>query len=109
MPCRINVFSGRKRERSPRENTPSGDFGGFSRGDLSPRQAKIRQTGGKKATHENCRTFVWRGERSPCDKHEKVTIWRFFAWRLFAFSPRKHDNTNVKCLKLVSGEKCVGV
>ena len=37
MPCRINVFSGRKRERSPRENPPNGDFAGFSHGDLSPR------------------------------------------------------------------------
>jgi len=26
-------------------------------------------------------------------KHEKVIIWRVFALRLFAFSPRKHDNT----------------
>jgi len=58
MPCRINVFSGRKRERSPRENTPNGDFGGFSPGDLSPRQAKKRQTGGEKATHEKCRTLA---------------------------------------------------
>ena len=44
MPCRISVFSGRKREKSPCENPPNGDFGGFSHGDLSPRQAKIRQT-----------------------------------------------------------------
>jgi len=175
MPCRINVFSGRKRERSPRENSPKGDFVGFSHGDLSPRQAKIRQTVTENATHGMSRTFVWRGERSPCEytkkssiggfsrgdllrfrpfvvflpggakvrhaktrqmvtfscfrvatfrspgkdstnrrrkgdawkvsyfrvagrkvamrKHEKVTIWRFFAWRHFAFSPRKHDNT----------------
>jgi len=30
------VFWGRKREWSPRENPPNGDFGGFSHGDLSP-------------------------------------------------------------------------
>jgi len=67
MPCRLNVFLGQTRERSPRENPPIGDFGGFSRGDLSPRQAKIRQTGGGKAVHEKCRTFVWQGERPPCE------------------------------------------
>ena len=59
MPCRISGFSGRKRERSPRENPPNGDVGGFSHGDLSPRQAKIRKTGGEKATHEKCRSFAW--------------------------------------------------
>ena len=77
MPCRINVFSGRKRERSPRENPPKGDFVGFSHGDLSPRQAKIRQTGGEKATHEKCRTFVWRGERSPCENTKKSPFGGF--------------------------------
>ena len=58
MPCRINVFSGRKRERSPRENPPKGDFVGFSHGDLSPHQAKIRQTVAENATHGMSRTFV---------------------------------------------------
>ena len=29
MPCRINVCSWRKRERSPGENPPKGDFSGF--------------------------------------------------------------------------------
>jgi len=33
------------------------------------------------------------GRKVAMQKHEKVTIWRVFAWRLFAFSPRKHDNT----------------
>ena len=67
MPCRTNVFSGRKRERSPRENPTNGDFVGFSHGGLSSRHAKIGQIGGEKATHEKCRTFEWRGERSPCE------------------------------------------
>ena len=80
MPCRINVFSGRKRERSPRENSPNGNFGGFLHGDRSPRQAKIRKTVAENATHGMSRTFVWRGEKSLCKKHEKVTIWRVFAW-----------------------------
>jgi len=87
MPCRINVFSGRKGERSPRENPPKGDFVGFSHGNLSPRQAKIRQTVAENATHEMSRTFLWRGGRSPCENTKKVTIWRVFAWRPFAFSP----------------------
>jgi len=40
VPCRINVFSGRKREKSPRENPPNGDFGGFSHGNLSQKYDK---------------------------------------------------------------------
>jgi len=40
-------------ERSPRENPPNCDVCGFSLGDLSPRQAKIRQTGAK--TRNICR------------------------------------------------------
>jgi len=86
MPSRINVFSGQKRERSPRENPPKGDFVGFSHGDLSSRQAKIRQTVAENATRGMSRAFVWRGERSPC-QNTKVIIRRFFAWRPFAFSP----------------------
>jgi len=35
VPCRINVFSGRKRERSPRENPQNGDFEGVLHGDLA--------------------------------------------------------------------------
>jgi len=67
VPCRISVFSGRKREKSPCENPPNGDFGGVSHCDLSPRQAKIRQTVAENATHGMSRTFVWRGKRSPCE------------------------------------------
>jgi len=90
MPCRINVFSGRKRERSPREDPPKGYFVGFSHGDLSPRQAKIRQTVAENATHGILRTFVWRGERSPCENTKKSP---FGGFSRCAFSPRKHDNT----------------
>jgi len=113
VPCGINVFSGCKRERSPLENLPNDDFGGFSHGDLSPRQAKIPQTGGAKgrqatihqnqkfggfsrgdllprhakirhtedenATHGLSRTFVWRGERSPCENTKKSPFGGFFA------------------------------
>ena len=64
------VFSGRKRKRSPRENPPNCDFGEFSLGDLSPRQAKIDKqyqktqrveyrvlsSGGAKSRHAKTRT-----------------------------------------------------
>jgi len=99
VPCRINVFSGRKREKSPRENPLNSDFGGISHGDLSPRQAKIRQTVAENATRGMSRTFVWRGERSPCENTKKVNIWRVFAWRPFA--PPCKDATN-------SGENAKG-
>jgi len=89
MPCRINVFSGRIGERSPRENTLNGDFVGFSHGDLSPRQAKIRQTVAENATRGMSRTFVWRGERSPCENTKKSSFGGFSRG---AFLPRKHDN-----------------
>ena len=77
------------------QNTLNGDFGGFSRGgfsrgDLSPRQAKIRQTGDEKATHEKCRTFVWRGEKSPCEKTKKSPFGGFSRG---AFSPFRPENT----------------
>ena len=93
MPFRINVFSGRKGERSPRENPPKGVFVGFSHGDLPPRQAKIRQTGGEKAKHAKCRTFVWRGERSPCEntKSDHLEGFRVAPIRLFAPKTRLYD------------------
>ena len=76
MPRRISVFSGLKSKRSS-----NGDFSGFLHGDLSPRQAKIRHTVGEKTTHEKCCTFVWRGERSPCENTKKSRVAPF---RLFA-------------------------
>ena len=95
MPCRINVFSGRQRERSPRENPPNNDFFVFSHGDLSPRQAKIQQTGAKtkrspRKNPPNDDFFVFsHGDFLP--RHTKVrdnpcvafsaTVCRIFAWR----------------------------
>ena len=67
--------------------------GGFSRGDLSPRQAKIRQTGGEKAKHEKCRTFVWRGERSPCENTKK---WPCGGFSRGAFSHFRPENTIIR-------------
>jgi len=94
MPCRINVFLGRKRERSPSENPPKGDFVGFSHGDLSPRSpGENRTNGSRKRNAWNVAYFRVAGRKVAMRKHEKVIIWRFFAWRFFAFSPRKHDNT----------------
>jgi len=122
MPCRINVFSGRKRERSPRENPLKGDCG-FLRGDLSrfrPCLSYLCLAGRKVATRKHAKWWFWRafappgkdttnrrrkgdawkvsyfcvaGRKVAMRKHENDTIWRVFAWRLFAFSPRKHDNT----------------
>ena len=92
MPCRINVFSVRKRERSPRENPLKGDFVGFSHGDFSPRQAKIRQTVAENAT-QMWRTFVWRGERSPCENTKKSSFGGFSRGALSPFRP---ENTIIR-------------
>jgi len=54
-------------------------FGVFLRGDLSPRQAKIRQTGAKT-------------RKDATRKPAEITIWRVFSWRPFA--PPGKDMTN---------------
>ena len=88
----FRVFAWRD-ERSPSENPLNGDCGGFSRGDLSPRQAKIRQTGCRNATHEKCPTFVWRGKRLPCANTKK---WPFGGFSRGAFSPFRPENTIIR-------------
>jgi len=93
MPCRINVFLGRNRERAPRENPHKGDFVGFSHGDLSPRTAKIRQTVTKNATHGMSRTFVFRGDRAPCENTKKSP---FGAFSRDAFSSFRPENTIIR-------------
>ena len=65
------------RERSPGENPPKSPFGVFSRGDLSPRQAKIRQTGAKT-------------RKVATRKPAKWWLFRVFEWRPFA---PPHDST----------------
>ena len=118
MPCRINVFSGRKRERSPRENPQNGDFGGVShgdlafasyfrvvgrksdkitiwrvsRGDLSPHHAKIRQTGAK--------------TRKVAARKPPNGDFRVFAWRPFAppgkvTTNKRRRETHEKCRTFV--------
>jgi len=67
--------------------------GVFSRGGLSPRHAKTRQMEGENSPLINVSYLRLAGRTVATRKHEKVTIWRVFAWRPFAFSPRKHDNT----------------
>ena len=69
---------GRKRERLPRENPPNGDFFVFSHGDLSPRHTKLRDIPCVAFSATVCCIFAF---------------WRVFAWRPFAFSPRKHVYT----------------
>ena len=89
MPCRINVFSGLKRERSPRENPLNGDFSGFSHSDLSPRQAKIQQTVAENATHGMSCSFLWRGERSPCENTKQSTFGGFSRGASRLFAPKR--------------------
>jgi len=97
MPCRIDVFSGRKRERSPGEDPPKGDFVWFSHGDFSPRKAKIRQTIAENATHGMSRTLVWRDERSPCENTKKSPFGGFSrgAFRIFAPQKGKYEMAQI--------------
>jgi len=90
VPCRIRVFSGQKHERSQLENPPNGDFGWFLHGNLSPCQAKIRQMVAENTTHGMSRTFVWWGEKSPCENTKKSPFGGFSRGVL---SPRKHTYT----------------
>ena len=86
----VSLLGGAKGRRA---KTRHSDFGGFSRGDLSSRQAKIRQKGGEKATHEKCRTFVLRGERSPCENTKKSPFGGFSRG---AISPFRPENTIIR-------------
>jgi len=121
MPCRINVFSGRKGERAPRENPPNVHFFVFSHGDLSPRHTKVRHFSCFAFSPPVCRIFAWRGGRSPRENTKKspcggfsrgdlsprqAKIRHIYKWRVFAFhlsffrlagrkvaTRDKHDNT----------------
>ena len=89
MPCRISVFSGRKRERSPCENPPNGDFGEFFAWRPFAPPGKDTTNSSRKLNAWNVAYFRVAGRKIAKRKHEKVTIWRVFAWRLFLFSPLK--------------------
>jgi len=57
------------------------------------RQAKIRQTVAENATHEKCRTFVWRGERSPC---QNMKLSPFGGFSRGAFSPFRPEKAIIR-------------
>jgi len=78
------VFRGENAKGRQAKTRQIGDFDGFSPGDLSSRQAKIRQTVAENATHGMSRTFVWRGEKSPC---ENTKTSPFGGFSRGAFSP----------------------
>jgi len=121
----VSLPGGAKGRHAKTRKSP---FGGFSLGDLSPRQSKIRQTGGETAKgrhvkkpqmvtflcfcmetfrppHKStrysmrcvfgyCLSYLWlaRG-KVAMQNPTKFTIRRVFAWRPFAFLPRKHVYT----------------
>ena len=88
------IFASRG-ERSPCENTKTRQMvilAGFHLATFRPaRQRYDKQEA--KGDAWKVSYFCVAGRKIAMRKHEKVTIWRVFAWRLFAFSPRKHDNT----------------
>ena len=78
----------RKRERSPRENPPNGDFFVFSHGDLSPRNTNVRDIPCVAFSATVCRIFAWRGERSPCENPIKSPFGGFSRGDLSRFRPK---------------------
>jgi len=87
--CRIFA---RRGERSPRKSPLNGDFGRFSHGDLSRRQAMIRQTVAENATHGMWRTFVWRGKTR---KSHHLAGFRVAPFRVFAPKTRLYDMAQI--------------
>jgi len=84
----------RKRERSPRENPPNGDFFVFSHGDLSPRNTNVRDIPCVAFSATVCRRiFAWRGERSPCETRQNhlLASFRVATFRVFAPKTRLYD------------------
>ena len=69
------------------------DFGGFLLGDLSPRQAKIRQTEAKERNTWNVAFFWWRGVRSPCENIKKSPVGGFSRGAFSRFCP---ENTLIR-------------
>jgi len=80
---RVAIFrpARRKREKAPRENPPNGEkslFGGFSRGDISPRQAKTRKVDTRKPTKRWLfRVFAWRPFAPPHESTRHSMRWVF--------------------------------
>ena len=96
MPCRMSVFSGRKRENPPRQNTKKCYFGGFSRGDLLPLCAPpfedTTYIAGKDTTH-NVACFRVEGLLVVMRKHSKVSICRVFSVAGFRVLDPPHDKS----------------
>jgi len=86
MPCRINVFSGRKRERSTRKKNAKRWFGRVFAWRPFASPGKDTTNSSRKRNAWNAAYFRVAGRKVAMRKHEKVTIWRVFAYRLFAFS-----------------------
>jgi len=84
---------GQKRERSPRENPPNGDFFVFSNGDLSPRHTKVRDIPRVAFLATVCRIFAWRGKSPPCENPTKSPFCGFSCSDLLRFRP---ENTFIR-------------
>jgi len=84
MPCRINVFSGRKvATRKPAKRWFCRVFA------WRPFASPGKDTTNSSPTRNAWSVAYFRvaGRKVAMRKHEKVIIWRVFAWRPFAFSP----------------------
>jgi len=86
--CAISYYRvfGAERRKAPRENTPNGNFFGFSHGDLSPRHTKVRRFSCVAFLPPVCRIFARRGERSPRENRPKSPFSGYLRGNL---SPRK--------------------
>jgi len=91
--CRIIVYSGRKGEKSPRENPPNDDLFVFSHGDLSPRHTKVRDIPCVAFSATVCRIFARRVKRSPCENPTKSPFGAFSRGDLSRFRP---ENTLIR-------------
>jgi len=96
VPCRVIVFSGRKGEKAPRENSPNVDFFVFSHGDLSPRNAKIRHF--MPRLFASCLSYLClAGRKVATRKPANWWLFRVFAWRPFA-PPHESTRHSMRCV-----------
>jgi len=81
VPCRISVFSGRKREKAPRENPPNVDFFSvFAWRPFAPPHESTRHS--MRCVSGYCLSYLcMAGLKVAMRKPIKITIWRVFAWR----------------------------
>jgi len=79
----------RKRERSLRETPPNADYGGFSHGHLSTRQAKIRM---------ECRVLSCggaKGRHAKTRNSHHLSVFRVAPFRNFAPKTRLYDKAQI--------------